>query len=106
MQASTTRLTFGAILGTVNTTATTISASIGTVGDAVGMLNSYVEKAAREQKIRHKADTNEFKNRLINELSMQRAVQERQVIEFCNDKQNEALFKKAHDELQELLKDN
>ncbi|ALA45470.1 hypothetical protein ADP65_00001 [Achromobacter phage phiAxp-3] len=106
MSTSTARLTIGSLLGTVNTAAITVSSTLDAAGAAVGMLNSAVSKAAKEQAIRHKVDVNEFKSRLIMEVSMARAQRERQVVEFCKDSVNEKLFKQAHDELSNLLKDN
>ena len=106
MATSTTRLTFGALLGTVNTAATTLTSTLDAAGSAVGMLNAFVDKAAKEQRIRHKVDTNEFKNRLVNETAMARAQREKQVIAFCKDPESKELYAKAHDELMELLKDD
>ncbi|AHC93954.1 hypothetical protein CH29_gp01 [Achromobacter phage JWAlpha] len=106
MSTSTARMTIGSALGTINTAALTISSTLDAVGSGVGMLNAMVDKAAREQRMRHKADVSEFKHRLINEVAMARAQRERQVIEFCKDKDNETLYSKAHDELTALLKDD
>lgn len=105
MSTSTARLTIGSLLGTVNTAAITVSSTLDAAGAAVGMLNATVSKAAKEQAIRHKVDVNEFKSRLVMEVSMQRAQRERQVLDFCQDKDNERLFKAAHDELAALVKD-
>lgn len=100
---STARLTIGSVLGTVNTAALTISSTLDAAGSAVGMLNSTIDKAAREQRMRHKADLSEFKNRLIIEVSMERAQRERQVLEFCQDETNKKLYEAAHNELTQLL---
>ena len=105
MSVATTRLTIGSVLGTINTAATTVSSTLDAVGAGIGMLNASVTKAATEQRIRHAVDVNEFKSRLVVEVSMERAQRERAVVDFCSDKQNEALFKKAFDELSNIVKD-
>ena len=105
MSVATTRLTIGSVLGTINTAANTVSSTLDAAGSAVGMLNATVTKAAKEQRIRHAVDINEFKSRLVIEVSMERAQRERTMLEFCSDAQNKALFEKAFNELTAAIKD-
>ena len=44
-----TKLTFGAILGTVNSAASTLTSTIGAIGIGADMLSAYAQKAQREQ---------------------------------------------------------
>lgn len=105
MSVATTRLTIGSVLGTINTAANTVSSTLDAAGSAIGMLNATVNKAAKEQRIRHAVDVNEFKSRLVVEVSMERAQRERAMLEFCSDSQNKALFEKAFNELTTVVKD-
>ena len=105
MSVATSRMTIGALLGTVTTAATTVTSTLDTASAAVGMLNATVTKAAKEQSIRHAVDVNEFKNRLVVEVSMQRAQRERAVVTFCEDKVNKQLYEAAHNELTALIKE-
>lgn len=68
-----TRLTFGAVLGSVQSAATTVTTTLDAATGAVGMLNAFVVKAADEQRIRHVADKEDFIENLIMERSEQRA---------------------------------
>lgn len=70
---STTRLSFGAVLGTVQSAATTITATLDTVSTAVGMATSFVSQAADNQRLRQIADREDFVENLIMEKAEQRA---------------------------------
>ena len=47
-----TRLTFGAILGTITTAANAVSATINTASEGVQMLDTAVKKASHAQQVR------------------------------------------------------
>lgn len=70
---STTRLSFGAVLGTVQSAATTLTTTLDTVSVAVGMATSFVSQAADNQRLRQIADKEDFVENLIMEKSEQRA---------------------------------
>ena len=70
---STTRLSFGAVLGTVQSAATTVTTTLDAVTGAVGMANAFVIKAADEQRIRHIADKEDFIENLIMERAEARS---------------------------------
>lgn len=53
---STTRLTFGSILGAVNTAATTVSSTIAVVGTAAETLHGYVQSASAKHNVRQRID--------------------------------------------------
>ena len=60
-----TRLTLGAILNTVSTTANTVTNSLDVVNKSVGMLTAFVDNAADNQKSRIAADRKIFLRSLI-----------------------------------------
>lgn len=70
---STTRLSFGAVLGTVQSAATTVTATLDTVSTAVGMATSFVTQAADNQRMRQVVDKEDFIENLIMEKAEQRA---------------------------------
>lgn len=102
---STTRLTFGAVLDTVNTTATVISSTLNAIGGASNILGSFVTKAAAEQVIRHKADNESFVERLINEKAQERALANIAVTQFCaKSTEHAAHYEAAYDTFTTLLR--
>ena len=80
---STTRLTFGSILATVQTTAATVTSTLEAANSGVGMLSSYITEAAENQRIRQIADKEDFLENLIQERAEQRAVSAIRVETFC-----------------------
>lgn len=86
----------GAVLGTVSETAATVTNVVQTLSAAVSMGNSFVASAAADQKDRQKLHRAVFREDLLREHRMQRAVSDLAVVEFC--KQSEAtadLYKSA-----------
>ena len=71
---STTRMSFGAVLGSVQSAATTITSTLDAATGAVGMLTAFVSKASDEQRIRHVADKEDFIENLIMERAEMRSV--------------------------------
>ncbi len=80
---STTRLSFGAVLGTVQSAATTVTATLDTVSTAVGMATSFVSQAADNQRLRQIADKEDFIEALIMEKAEQRATAHLKAEKFC-----------------------
>ena len=66
---STTRLSFGAVLGTVQSAATTLTSTLDTVTTAVGMATSFVTQAADNQRLRQIADKEDFVRSLTKRTS-------------------------------------
>lgn len=79
---STARLTLGSIFETVNTAANTATGVLNGASASVGMLNSYVQKAAAEQALRHTADKKSFTLSLIREKAQELALEEVKVDQF------------------------
>lgn len=80
---STTRVSFGAVLGTVQSAAATITGALNAASDGIGMLNSFVTQAADNQRIRQIADREDFVEGLIMEKAEQRALAYLKVEKFC-----------------------
>lgn len=70
---STTRLSFGAVLGTVQSAATTVTTALDAATSAVGMASAFVTQAADNQRLRQIADKEDFIENLIMEKAEQRA---------------------------------
>lgn len=103
---STTRLSFGAVLGTVQSAATTITASLDTVSTAVGMATSFVTQAADNQRLRQIADKEDFVENLIMEKAEQRSVAHLKAEKFISKSPDHArLYGAAYDKFTKLLRD-
>lgn len=102
---ATSRLTFGAILSTVQTTASTITATLEAANQGVGMLTTFVEEAAHNQKFRQTANREAFIVNLINEKTIEDAQALLVVDKFIaqSDRHRE-LFEKRHDVYTKLLR--
>jgi hypothetical protein len=92
---STTRLSFGAVLGTVQAAATAVTSTLDAVTGGVGMLNSFVVKAADEQRIRHIADKEDFIENLVLERTEQRATSAIKMEKFAAKSPDHAKHAKA-----------
>lgn len=92
---STTRLSFGAVLGTVQSAATTITATLDTVSTAVGMATSFVTQAADNQRLRQIADKEDFIENLIMEKAEQRATAHLKAEKFISKSAQHAEHYKA-----------
>lgn len=105
MQAANTRMTLASILGTVQTTATTLSSTMDAVNSAVGMLNKTVTDAAHRQTVRSKLDNAIFEKTLHQEkaveLHQSRMVVKNYVSKLEEDDQKS--FETAYNELSQVL---
>lgn len=68
---ATARLTVGVVLDTVAKAAATLTSTLDTMTDAVGMVNAFVNKAAEEQSIRYKGERGVFVAHLIDEMAQE-----------------------------------
>ena len=80
---STTRLSFGAVLGTVQAAANTMTGALDAAAAGVGMLNSYVVQAAENQRLRQVADKEDFIENLVMEKAQLRAESYIKAENFC-----------------------
>lgn len=94
--SSTARLTMGSLFGTVVTAAETVSGALGTVSNTVGMLNAYVENAAKQQQARFKNEDARFTKTLVIEGAQAEAEMELGVIAYCKKSDDHKVqFEKA-----------
>ena len=102
---STSRLTFGAILSTVQTTANTVTNVLDAANAGVGMLNAYVTQAADNQRIRQIADKETFIEDLIREKAMQQATQTIKINKFTSQSAEQSkAYEDAYETYQSLLR--
>ena len=95
-----TRMAFGAVLGTITDTATAVSDLVTTLGDGIGMLHATVHHASNHQKQRHVADNVMFREELITESTMRIAQSGAVALEFCRQSEDNAkLFDDAQSKL-------
>lgn len=92
---SSARMSFGAILNTVQTTADTVTNVVDSANKSVGMLTAFVEKAAVEQKIRHMADGETFVDLLMHEKAETYTAMAIKADKFCNQSAKHAEYYNA-----------
>lgn len=102
---STTRMTLGSVLNTVQTTASTVTNVLDTANAAIGMVSSYVEQAATHQKQRQIADNESFLVNLINEKAIEDSNALLAVDKFISQStRHKELFASRHDAYTALLR--
>lgn len=105
MATANTRLTFGAILGTVQTTANTVSNTLDAANKGVGMLNKLVSDAAARQDTRSKLDSAIFSATLHQEKAKELAESRRSIDEYiAQSARHKELYESAYNELADILK--
>lgn len=103
---STTRLSFGAVLGTVQSAATTVTTTLDTVAVAVGMATTFVTQAADNQRLRQIADREDFVENLIMEKSEQRTLSNLKVEKLISKSPDHAKhYSAAYAKFTKLLRD-
>ncbi len=73
MTVASTRMTFGTILGAIQTSAKTITSTLDAANAGVGMINKFVSDAAENQQVRSKIDNQIFKSTLLKTKAMELA---------------------------------
>lgn len=102
---SSSRLTFGAMLSTVTTTANTVTATLEAVNQGVGMLTSYVGNAAEHQKLRQLADNETFVEELIREKSFEETQSTLRVSKFISQSdEHHSAYEKAYNKFNAILR--
>lgn len=100
-----TRLTFGAVLGSVQSAANTVTGALDAASAGIGMLNSFVTQAADNQKIRQIADKEDFIETLIMEKAEQRATAHLKADKFCSKSADHSKhYNAAYDAFEKLLR--
>lgn len=105
MATANSRMTLGSILGAIQTTANTVTASLNAVNEGVGMVNKTVSNAAQRQEVRSKLDSAIFEKTLHQEKAME-LTESRMVIRDYRKKSDDhsSMYETAYSELHELLK--
>lgn len=104
MTVANSRMTLGSVLAAVQTSANTISNTLNAANSAIGMVNTFVESAASNQKLRAKADSLNFKHRLIEEKAMETTEARIQIDSYCKQSAaHKQHFQSAFDELTEFM---
>ena len=102
---SSARMSFGAILSTVQATANTVTATVDAANKSVGMLTAFIDKAAVEQRLRHLADAESFADNLIAERAQQSAEESIRADKFCDRSEaHSKYYNDAHARFTSLLK--
>lgn len=100
---TTSRVTLGAVLGTVAAAASTVSSVFETADKAVGMANTYVTDAATKQQIRSKLGMSGFAEQTIEEMALDEAARKRRIKDLIKDPDDQVLFTQSYNRLQAVL---
>lgn len=93
---ATTRMTFGAVLGTITDTAGMVSKTVTTISGGIDMASSFVESAATDQRDRQAIHRKTFRDTLLREARIDIARSNREVLDFCADSEtNATLYSQA-----------
>lgn len=89
---STSRITFGAVLSTIQSSANTVTNSLDAVNTAIGMATAFVTSAADNQRIRTIADKETFIEDLIREKAFEQSASSLKVTKFMAQSAEHAEF--------------
>lgn len=104
MAISNSRMTFGAVLGTVQTTAFAVSNTMQGLSNSAGMFNAAVENARHKQALRHKADQATFKKIYALEKTREIETLKQEVYEWLgNDEARKKSFAATLAEIEDAL---
>jgi hypothetical protein len=99
-----TRMTLGALLGSITTAANTITSTFDAANKGIGMLNRTVSDASDRQNLRSKVDAHTYKTTLIREKAQEETLANLKIAEFINTSpQHELFYKDSFNTLTELL---
>lgn len=87
---STSRSTFGAILGTITVASNVISNTLGVIDTTIGMGNIHVNDASRRLTARSTLDAASFKLTIAREKAMEMLIEEQSVIDWCSESPDRA----------------
>lgn len=100
---TTSRVTLGAVLGTVAAAASTVSSVFETADKAVGMANTYVSDAATKQQIRSKLGMSGFAEQTMEDMALEEASRKRKIIDLIKDPIDQQLYDNSYNRLQAVL---
>jgi hypothetical protein len=103
---ATARVTLGSLLGTVNTAASTLTGTIGTIGKTVGMLDVLVTSASIKQRMDTRADLADYAQKLRVRCAQEEAEMHLDVVEFCGrSAAHKKLYADAFNKYSKLIPD-
>lgn len=98
------RMTLAALMGTVQTTALTITNTLDAANKGVGMLNKLVTDASGRQEVRSKLDNKIFEATLHQEKAMELTESRRRIDDYIvKSPRHKELYQAAFDELAAVL---
>lgn len=101
---ATSRITFGAVLGTIGDAAGTLSTVLNTATTAVSMASKFVEDAKEQQRIRSVVEMDSFGEVLAEESAMAEASRKSDILAFCKKSAtHQELFNTAYNRVKTLL---
>lgn len=104
MTTANTRITIGALLGAVTTSANAVSQTLNVITDGIDMAQNTVSTLKANQIIRNKVDVINYENNYIEQAAQVRAGQKMQIQEFRKKSSDHATaFDAALDEIQKAL---
>lgn len=104
MTIANSRMTLGAILGSVATAADTVTSTFDALNKGIGMGNRLISDAAYRQSLRSVVDQHTFKTTLIREKAQEETLAKLKVLEFINKSADNAKFyEESFNELDALL---
>lgn len=100
---ATSRITLGAVLGTVQEAAAATTTTLNSVTQGVGMLNRFIAKHSEEQRVTYALDMEDFRKKLLQEKSMEDAERKKVVREYCKDPENKSAYEESYNRLSAIL---
>ncbi len=99
---ATTRFTIGAALSAVSESAATITNTMTAVNTALGMANTFVNRAADNQRIRYAMESIDQTKQIADELALEMVKRDDTVRKYVgDDSELQSAFNKYHDQLME-----
>jgi hypothetical protein len=103
---TTARLTLGAVLGTIGSTASTVTGVLDSINTGAGMLNDYVTNAAENQRLNMKADKVVTKKTIIERMALEQMNRRIEITKICSkSKEHASLYQEAYDEFKDIFSD-
>ena len=101
---ATSRVTVGAVLGAVETTATTLTNTLNALNMGVNMINASVKEASENQQDQQKIDRSTFRKNLLRESAQAETEANLKALAFCKtSKDHAALYETAYNEFASLF---
>lgn len=105
MAASSTRLTLGSILGTVNTTANVITSAVDVLGAGISMVTRYANDAATEQEKRSIINMGKLDEHLIREAAQSESLADLDIANFrAKSQKHDELYISNYEKFSNLLR--